>query len=679
MKIYLFLLAISVFGFTANAQNFKYGKVSPEELEEFRHPIDSTAGAAVLFHSSTTKFRYEESAGFVMETFVQTRIKIYSEAGLDWANHTIMVRETEGLEEKVTGLKGITYLYANGVIIDVKLKKSDIVEENINEFWNKVSFTMPDVEVGSVIEFKYMIRSPFYWKVPIYDLQFEIPTKKLVNYFESPEYFNYKMNISGILPVKPKFSTRVENIAISKGNSSTRGVTDLYGGKTSSNIDYTKNHVSVNYDVTRIELENVEALKRESFIDNLNNYRSQIRFELKYVQYPNKPARYQNKGWDDVTKNLYNSTKFGWELAKVSYYEEDLSNIIAQGGSEEELLAKVFYFVKNAVKWNGFRSIYTNHGVKAVYKTGEGNVAEINLMLTSMLKTAGLEAYPVLASTLDNGKPITPTTDGFNYVLASVILDGKVVLLDATGNFNSLNTLPLRILNWEGRLLKPDGTSYSVSLYPAKTATKISSLSYKVLPSGLIKGSARTQHNSYRALEFRNKYLSKNEDEYLNYLKADLLGAKISDYQVENLLKFEESIIESYHFESNNQAILSGDTILIKPLSFLGLDENLFTNDDRKYPLYFKYPFKDKVTIVLTIPEGYSIKSMPENMIVNLPDKLGTYKFYISEKDGTVSLMVTNRVNKSMISAAYYGTIQEYYQKIIAQEKLAIVLVKDPK
>jgi hypothetical protein len=63
------------------------------------------------------------------------------------------------------------------------------------------------------------------------------------------------------------------------------------------------------------------------------------------------------------------------------------------------------------------------------YKDKTGNVAEINLMLTAMLRYAGLNANPVLVSTRSNGIAMFPNRTAFNYVIAAVENGGNYTLL----------------------------------------------------------------------------------------------------------------------------------------------------------------------------------------------------------------------------------------------------------
>ena len=56
-------------------------------------------------------------------------------------------------------------------------------------------------------------------------------------------------------------------------------------------------------------------------------------------------------------------------------------------------------------------------GTRKAYLEGEGNVADINLLLIAMLRSQGVDANPVLVSTRNNGIPLFPTRKGFNYVI----------------------------------------------------------------------------------------------------------------------------------------------------------------------------------------------------------------------------------------------------------------------
>jgi len=75
-------------------------------------------------------------------------------------------------------------------------------------------------------------------------------------------------------------------------------------------------------------------------------------------------------------------------------------------------------------------------------------------MLVSMLRNANLDANPVLVSTRANGISLYPSRTSYNIVIASVLINGNLVLMDATSKSTLPGILPTRDLNWFGRIIK---------------------------------------------------------------------------------------------------------------------------------------------------------------------------------------------------------------------------------
>jgi len=149
-----------------------------------------------------------------------------------------------------------------------------------------------------------------------------------------------------------------------------------------------------------------------------------------------------------VAQSIYKDKEFGVELNQKDYFSDDLKTILKNNDSTE--LAKVktiFRFVQNKMNWNQFYGYSTHKGVKKAAIDRTGNTAEINFILIAMLNYAGINANPVLCSTVGHGIPNYPNRTVFNYVLAAGDIDGKRVLLDASSKFTTSNVLPLQALN----------------------------------------------------------------------------------------------------------------------------------------------------------------------------------------------------------------------------------------
>ena len=137
MKIHVFVAALLVFAVQClSAQNFKYGRVSKEEIEEKQHPFHPDADAAILYREVKTTFNYTQDAGFTLVTEVFERVKIYSQKGMEWANKKVELRKTDGSTEEISNIKGATYNLEGGKVVSEKLKNSSVFKQQVNRFWH---------------------------------------------------------------------------------------------------------------------------------------------------------------------------------------------------------------------------------------------------------------------------------------------------------------------------------------------------------------------------------------------------------------------------------------------------------------------------------------------------------------------------------------------------------------
>src|SRR3970040_2855086 len=103
------ILFFTLFFFKANAQEFKLGKVSIEELRQKVHPKDTSAVAAILFKRGDAKCEYSNNVGFTVATKVAMRIKIYKKEGYDWANQKVNFIKRASFKETVDFTDAFTY------------------------------------------------------------------------------------------------------------------------------------------------------------------------------------------------------------------------------------------------------------------------------------------------------------------------------------------------------------------------------------------------------------------------------------------------------------------------------------------------------------------------------------------------------------------------------------------
>jgi hypothetical protein len=641
-----------------NAQNFELGKVSIAELKESFHPKDSSAVAAILFKNGKTRFEYTRDRGFAAITEVSMRIKIYKKEGYDWANFTVpyYVGYENYNDDTVAFSSAATYNLVNGSVVKTKLNSEGSFKKNVNEYWNEASITLPNVKEGSVIEFKYVLKTENIVKFPVFYFQDKIPVNEAEYTTNIPYFFTYKPIQIGYVDLK--VDSKVADGSFSFDN---------------------EHHQSVNLRFNQLKskysAENIPALKEESFVDNIRNYQSSLHHELEKTNFPDEKEKNYSKDWDGVAKTIYADKEFGKELEEYSYLIEDTKSILKGIDSKEEKLEVVFKFIQDRMHWNNDNGYYTDKGVKQAYSNRIGNVAEINLILVSMLKLAGLDASPVLVSTKEHGKPFFPNRTGFNYVIAAVIMDEKQILLDATHKYTAQNILPLNVLNWKGRLIKQQGISQEVELVPAKNSGKYYNLMVKLDKSGGIEGKCRSQRTHYEAYKFRDKFAEMNMDTYLEKLENDLNGIKIQGYVIDNKkTRLGDPVIETFAFSGNSQCDIIGDKMYVKPILFLTESHNPFFQEKREMPIYFGYPKSEKYNISFEIPEGYTVESIPKSMKISTEGKELSFSINVVYEENKIQILITKEVNLAIVSSDFYESIKDFYQKMIDKQNEKIVL-----
>jgi len=665
LAFFLFL-----FFFNANAQEFKLGKVSIAELEQKVHPKDSTAVAAILYKKGKVTFEFSQREGFVMITEVTTRIKIYKKDGYDWATKSIDYGLDNNRREDVTFSNAVTYNLVGGKIEKTKLKSEGEFDEIYNKYHGIKKITMPNVKEGSVIEFQYVLRSPNFAAMRDWYFQNDIPVDHSEFTTYIPEYYVYKPNLKGFILPKISNDTRRQIIPFNAD----RGPAPLVGG--SDLVSSTANKLEFNENITTYIADNLPAMKEEGFVNNIDNYTTSVGLELTTVKYPNSKIELFSTDWESVAKKIYDNEDFGLELNKTGYFENDLIAVTAGLTAEDEIISAILNYVKSTVKWNDYNSYFCNDGVKKAYKDKIGNAAEINLMLTAMLRAAGLKSNPVLISTRENGIAIFPNRTAFNYVIAAVESPSGLILLDATSKFSTPNVLPFRDLNWLGRLIRKDGTSEEVDLMPKKASNDNVFMNYAIDATGKITGKLRRQRTDYNAMAYRSKVENIKEEEYLEKLENENEKIEIAEYSRTNEKDILLPVIETCSFSGTNLCDFIGEKMYINPMLFFTKTESPFKQDTREYPIDFGFPFIDKYLINIQIPDGYAVESLPSPAKLDMEDGLGSCVYLSNVNGNSIQISISHQINTPIVPADYYSMLKDFYLAMINKETEKIILKK---
>lgn len=644
MKLNQTLLML-YFVITATAQNFNPQKVTKEELMQKVHSKDTSAPAAILFKIGKSYFPTPVNQ-WNLVTEVTTRIKIYKKEGYEYATAQLAYY-TGDSGVKLNFSDAYTYNLVGGEIVRTKLRGDGEFTEKVNKDYNRKKITLPDVKEGSIIEYTYTLITPYFNVFRDWYFQYDIPVDYIQYNITIPQYFVYNRYMAGYTKVN-KEETKI----ISPAGANYRASSDTFWAR------------------------DVKAFKDEAYVNNRENYIAILKHELASYNHGTESKSFSTD-WSSLAKTIYGNDDFGKELNYNSYFKDDMVQVLAGAVKTEDKINKIFSYVKSRMSWDGEESYHCDKGVKKAYELKSGNVAEINLMLTAMLRDAGLKANPVLVSTRDNGIALYPSRSSYNYVIAGVETDNGIVLLDATSNYTQPDVLPQRALNWQGRMIRKDGSTVDIDLMQKKNSKEIIALTAVMDKEGRITGKLRDQRHDYYAYVFKERYAEMSEDKYAEKLESRYNGLELGTYKRTLDKETPAPVMEEYEFVHNNVADVTGGRIYFNPLLFFAEKENPFKQEERQFPIDFGYPWQDKYMVNITLPEGYVVESLPKAMSMTMEENIGSFKYnVVSQTANTIQVSMTFDLNYANVSHEYYKTLKNFYQKMIEKQNEKIVLKK---
>ena len=254
-------------------------------------------------------------------------------------------------------------------------------------------------------------------------------------------------------------------------------------------------------------------------------------------------------------------------------------------------------------------------------------------------------------------------------------MESGYVLLDASERYSLPNMLPSRAVNWEGRMIFKNGTSSWIGLSSGTHSVEDTFISVKITDDGLVEGMMRNKFENLGALEYRNKYNKVKEDQLIENLESKY-SIEIEDYKVVNKYDIGKAIKRTIKFSSEDLVEEINGKMYINPMLFNGYATNPFKLKERKFPVEFSSPWKEKNSVTIQIPEGYTIESVPETKALGLPDNLGLFKYQVIAQGNKIKIVSLLQFNRAIIPANYYEILKGFFKEFVDKQSEKIVLVK---
>jgi len=612
LKSTLLLITLSLSWGSLHAQKSLSGfsKLTPEQLSITEVPFEKEAQAVILDEEG---FLDLSEGGY--QRITKRRIKILDEQAIDVGNISIAYYAKDKLQ-LVSNIKAQSINLVNGEYVSTPIEDKDIYTVDVNSHYKAIRFAVPNVRVGTIIEYQYILSSQPLYKIDAWEFQHDYPT----------------------LESKLKIKT-----------SYTSGYGKLFMGK--NLLTKYKNKIEAD----TWSLSNIPSSKAFQYALNPKNQVESILLQSSNLRH-----------WGDLKKEIKDIYFLTENSAAVKSYTHTIPN----GANDQETLDLVVKHFTNYFRWNKIYGIWASKEQKDIINDRLGNQAELNLLFSKILQQKGINADLVLLSSRTNGKVMTkyPFLQQFDNVVNKVTLkDGSVYLINAVDiPQNTYKYAPLYLFNDYGFVLDQNNVENFVQLNQFLSQHDVD-IKYAI-KEGKIKEVRKDILSGY----FYDDDVKETKQLTSATIKSPI---PINNDEKGNPLLYIDGKYVVTHQSETAFSTLGKIITLENPLEKL-IHSFTFDEVDRIYPIEFDFPYYYKVLVTTEIPEGFEVLvSNDFNQTVRSHDKL-IYGQTFAQKGNVLQVMYEFYLGKATFPASDYGLLKEHFNKIKTEGSKQITLKK---
>lgn len=631
--LFAFFLMLAVLIAPARGQDWL--PITSQELAMKESPLSPGAHAVMLY-------RQVETDDVNSVEYHYYRIKVLTDTGRKYADIEIPYRK--GFH-KVGGIKARTVrpdgseVKFNGQVFDKVLVKARGVKVHSK------TFTLPEVQAGSILEYRYDIRWPVHLlNNPEWEVQHELPTHKISLIFRP--YPSYAVSWSFRLP--PGAAPNEEK----------RGRIVL-------------------------TLENVSGFRTEDYMPPEKTLMYRVDFYY-FRRNPETPDTF----WVEEGKEWHaNIEDF---IGKRKGIQEAAARLVSARDEPEARLRTIYGRVQQIRNLSYERTLSEaeekrekrkdNNNVEDVLKNGYGYRWQINRLFVALARAAGFDASVVRVSERD--------VQFFEKnILNPRQLDGEVSLVRLGGESRYFDPgtpgCPFGMLAWlragvTGLLPDKNGGTFVDTPQPVSSQAVVERAGkLRLDESGNLQGKVQV---SFHGLEALTRRLSARETddagrrkEIEEEIKAWLpSGTKLKLGEITGWDSFDEPLRAEIEIEVPGFAVSAGRRDLLTLSLFQANETHPFRHANREHPVYLRNPYQEVDDLLFEVPPNRSVESVPQNRQNTLP--FARFAVRRSNESGGLRLQRTLALDGYFFPLTHYPYLREFFSQVRAGDEEQVVL-----
>ena len=618
--------------------------VSPAELQMTKEPQAPGAAAVILFRQVD-----RDDTGRTAHENNYFRIKILTEEGRKYADIEIPFFKDRGT---VGNIRART-IRPDGSIanFDGKVFDKSIAKARGLKYLAK-TFTLPDVQVGSIIEYYYTI-----------DLAENFVFDS--HWILSNELFTKSAKFS-LKPYESDYSTmnvRWSWQGLPPGTAPPKQSPDR---------------------VVRLETSNIPAFQMEDFMPPENEMKSRVDFIYSDEQPESDAAAF----WKKTGKKLNGQLEDF--VGKRKAMEQVVAQIVSPTDPPEVKAQKIYARVQQ-VRNTSYEVSKTEQeqkrakekplsNVEELWKRGYGNGVQLTWLYLALVRAAGIEAYGVWVSDRSNYffHPNVMDRSNLDANVVLVKLNGKDVYCDPGAAFTPFGLLTWPETNVQGLRLDKDGGSWVQTNLPRSSASRIDrNANLKMSDGGDLAGKLTIAYTGLESVRRRVEMRNEDETNRKKFLEDEVREYVPAAIEVDLTNKpdwssSESSLVAEFTLKIPGWAVGAGHRALVPVGLFSATEQRIFDHANRVHPIYFEFPFEKHDDITIEPPAGWQVSSVPAAQ--KQDGHVVVYSLQVENSKNILHLTRDLSVDVLLLDPKYYPALRNFFQVVRTSDEEQIVL-----
>jgi len=383
--------------------------------------------------------------------------------------------------------------------------------------------------------------------------------------------------------------------------------------------------------------------------------------------------------WDQIYhwwKSLYQD-----KIQTTDQMDKFLNDLIKDSQDSLDKAKAIHEFVAKNIRYVAIEygeGGHEPHLAEEVFINRYGDCKDQAMLLVSLLRQAGFKAYPVLIPT-DSVYPVSEEfpSINFNHAICAVEIDGELIFMDPTSETTPFGSIPLsdqnrpvmvffdqdyRITTTD--VIKDNKVSYNMEI--VIDSDENAKIRRQVESSGFFAASYRWY------LKYSHPTII--EEDIGKKMREISTLSSLIDYKIENGDDFDAKPVLSYNFSAEKFLNPAGSLRIVPVLDQLQIDHKLLSKDQRKFPIDFEGFHSREAKIGIVLAKNLRVKYLPESFSLENP----WFEVKVSYKKlkNRIDFYQNFRVKQRFVEAEDYSEFTRHLEKAIYRLREEIILEK---